>query len=133
MRIFAEIEAGQLFAARLQQAKSEVESLDEVSLSEVEDDSYTLRILSFVRLDPLQFRFEDAHISTHERVIPSEYHPGDGFFRDPGESYLRQIIRYHLPFDGDSELLRCIPNPRIMWSIDVDRVLPRFCGHFKEA
>lgn len=120
MRVFAEIDAGQVFNAQLQRAKSEVESLDEKLLSQVEDESYALRILSQVRIDPLRFRFDDAHISTHERMIPAEHHPGDRFFLQAGESYLRQIIRYHLPFDGDPGLLRCIPNPRIMWTIDVD-------------
>lgn len=120
MRVFAEIDADQVFKAQLQRAKSEVESLDEKILSQVEDETHTLRILSQVRIDPLRLRFDDAHISTHERMIPGERHPGHRFFLQDGESYSRQIIRYHLPFDGDPGLLRCIPNPRIMWTIDVD-------------
>ncbi len=120
MRIFAEIDADQVFAAQLQRAKSEVESLDDEFLSRVDDESNALRILSLVRIDPLQFRFDDAHISTHERMIPAEQHPGHLFFPEEGKSYPRQIIRYHLPFDGDPVLLRCIPNPRISWSIEVD-------------
>lgn len=120
MRVFAEIDADQVFKAQLQRAKSEVESLDEKILSQVENESYALRILSQVRIDPLRFRFDDAHISTHERMIPAEHHPEHRFFLQSGENYSRQIIRYHLPFDGDPDLLRYIPNPRIMWTIDVD-------------
>lgn len=120
MRIFAEIDADQVLRAQLQRAKSEVESLDETLLSQVEDESYALRILSQVRIDPLRFRFDDAHISTHEEMIPAEHHPSHRFAVHAGESYPRQIIRYNLPFDGDPGLLRCIPNPRVRWSIDVD-------------
>jgi hypothetical protein len=120
MNIFAEIDADQVLRSQLQRAKSEVESLGETHLSQVEDEDYSLRILSQVRIDPLHFRFDDAHISTHERMIPAEHHPGHRFFVQAGKSYPRQIIRYHLPFDGDSGLLRCIPNPRVMWTIDVD-------------
>ena len=122
MRLFAEIEADQAFAAQLQRAKSEVESLDENFLSEVDDEGHALRILSLVRIDPLHFRFDSAHISTHEQMIPAEHHRGHRFFLEEGESYPRQIIRYHLPFDGDPGLLRCIPNPRIVWTIDVNVV-----------
>ena len=120
MRLFAEVDADAVFAARLQRAKSEVNSLDEEFLSQVDDESYALRILAMARLDPLHFRFDDAHISTYERMIPSEHHPGHRFVLEPGRSFSRQIIKYHLPFDGDSDLLRCIPNPPIMWSVEVD-------------
>ena len=120
MRIFAEIDADQVFRPQLDRAKSEVEALDETLLSQVEDESYALRILSQVRIDPLHLRFDDAYISTHERMIPAEHHPSHRFAVHAGESYPRQIIKYHLPFVGDPDLLRCIPNPRIMWSIGVD-------------
>lgn len=120
MHIFAEVDAGAVFASRIESAKSEVNSLDEDFLSQVEDESYALRILDMVRVEPIHFRFEDASISTHEKMIPSEHHPGHRFFLEPGKSYSRQVIRYHLPFHGDPGLLRCYPNPRIMWSIDVD-------------
>ena len=120
MRIFAEIDADQVFNAQLQRAKSDVESLDEAFLSQVEDESHALRILSQVRIDPLRFRFDDAHISTHERMIPAEHHPSLRFAVQDGKSYPRQMIRYHLPFDGDPGLLRCIPNPGVMWTIDVE-------------
>jgi hypothetical protein len=118
--LFAEVDADAVFAAQLERAKSEVNSLDEDFLLQVDDESYALRILSKVRVDPLHFKFDEAHISTHERMIPSEQHPGHKFFLEPGRSYSRQIIRYHLPFDGDPGLLRCYPNPRIMWSMKVD-------------
>jgi hypothetical protein len=120
MRIFAEIEADQVFNAQLQRAKAEVHSLYEEHLSQVEDEEYALRILSQVRIDPIRFRFEDMYISNYEKTIPAEHHPGYRFFVQPGESYPRQIIKYHLPFDGDPGLLRCIPNPRVMWTIDVE-------------
>lgn len=120
MRIFAEVDADQVFRAQLSRAKSEVESLDETSLSQVEDEDHALRILSQVRIEPLRLRFDDAYISAHEKMIPAEHHPSHRFAVHAGKSYPRQIIRYHLPFDGDPGLLRCVPNPGIMWSIDVD-------------
>ncbi len=120
MRIFAEIDADQAFNTQLQRAKSEIESLDKASSTQVDDETYILRILSQVRIDPIHFKFNDVYISTYEKMIPSEQHPGHNFFLEAGKSYKRQIVKYHLPFEGDSVLLRCIPNPGIMWSINVD-------------
>lgn len=53
-------------------------------------------------------------------MIPPERHPGHLFFAEAGKSYPRQIIRYHIPFEGDPGLLRLVPNPRVMWSIEVE-------------
>ena len=121
MRLFAEIEADQALAAQIHRARDEVEKLDDALLSQVDDDSYALRILSEVRVDPLKFRFDEASISMREEMIPAEHHSEhQRLFLEEGESYLRQVVRYHLPFDGDPGLLRCIPNPRVAWTIEVD-------------
>ena len=121
MRIFAEIEADQVFRSQLQRVKAQIESFDEAFLSKAEDETHSLQILKQVRIDPLHFSFEDAYISTYERMIPAEHHPSHRFFVRAGESYLRQIIKYHLPFEGDYNLLKFIPNPRIMWTIEVEQ------------
>lgn len=120
MKIFAEIDADQVFRSQLHETKLQVESLDESFLSQVEDENYSLRLLSQVRIDSLRFRFEDAYISTHERMIPAEHHPGPLFFVEAGKSYPRQIIKYHIPFEGDPGLLRLVPNPRVMWTKEVE-------------
>lgn len=116
MRLFAEIDADQAFAGQLHRARSEVESLDEHFLSQVDDGDYALRILSMVRIDPLRIKYDEAYISTYEKMIPSERHPRSRFFLERGSSFPRQVIRYHVPFEGDAELLRCVPNPRVLWS-----------------
>jgi len=120
MKIFAEIDADQVFHSQLQRAKAQIESLDEAFLSQVEDETHSLEILTQVRIEPLHFLFEDAYISTYERMIPAERHPGHRFFVQAGRSYPRQVIKYHLPFKGEPNLLRFVPNPRIMWTIEVE-------------
>jgi hypothetical protein len=120
MRIFAEIDADQAFAGQLQRARSEVESRDEQFLSQVDDEDYALRILAMVRIDPLRIKFDEAYISTYEKTIPAESHPGNRFFLENGRSYPRQIIRYHVPFEGEADLLRCIPNPRLIWTEEIE-------------
>ncbi len=120
MKLFAEIDAEQVFRTQLQQVKAQVESFDESFLSQAEDETHTLQILKQVRLDPLHFRFQDAYISTCERMIPAEHHPHHRFFVQAGNSYPRQVIKYHLPFEGNSNILRFVPNPRTVWTIEVE-------------
>ena len=120
MKIFAEIDADQVFHSQLHHAKAQIESFDEFFLSQVEDETHSLKILTQVRIEPLHFLFEDAYISTYERMIPAEHHSGHRFFVQPGKSYPMQVIKYHLPFEGDPGLLRFVPNPRIMWTIEVE-------------
>lgn len=55
MKIFAEIDADQVFRSQIHQAKSQIGSVDEAFLSQVEDENYSLRLLSQVRIDPLRF------------------------------------------------------------------------------
>lgn len=120
MKIFAEIDADQVFRSQLHKVKSRIESLDEASLSQVEDENFSLSLLSQARIDPIHFKFGDAYITTHEKMIPAEHHPNHLFFLQAGKSFKRQVIRYHLPFEGDPGLLRLVPNPRIMWTIEVE-------------
>lgn len=120
VNIFAEIDGDQVFAGQLQRARSKVESLDEHFLSKVDDGDYALSILAGVRLDPLRIKFDEAYISTYEKLIPSEHHPRSRFFLESGRSYPRQIIRYHVPFQGEADLLRCVPNPRILWTEEIE-------------
>jgi hypothetical protein len=57
-------------------------------------------------------------VSAAEELIPAEYFPHD-FHVYQGKSYPKQVVTYHLPFSGDSELLRLKPSSWLMWTRDV--------------
>jgi hypothetical protein len=46
-------------------------------------------------------------------MIPAEWFPPT-FRVTAGRSYPKPVYTYHVPVTGDSNLLRCIPNPRVM-------------------
>ncbi|MGD1862000.1 MAG: hypothetical protein ACFB0E_18785 [Leptolyngbyaceae cyanobacterium] len=52
-------------------------------------------------------------------MIPAEYFPSFFFVRS-GESYKKDVIKFHVPFTGNSELLRCVPSARMLWTMDVE-------------
>lgn len=120
MRIFSEIDFEQVIRKRFQQVQTEVQSLEKSILLQSDDESLVNSIISRTKIEPLRFIFDNISISTFDKDIPASQHPKELFFLQLGNSYKRQIVRYHIPFTGESILLRCIPNPRLLWSIDVD-------------
>lgn len=36
-----------------------------------------------------------------------------------GKRYKKDVIRYHIPFSGEADLLTCVPSTRILWTTEV--------------
>lgn len=120
MSIFSDINIEQFFQRRLELAKKRIDELDAESLSQKDDEYHIRRILEEVRITPLRLRFDEVKITKDWRDIPSEYHPRDRFFLSPEKSFSRLIIHYHLPFEGDPELLQCRPNPTVIIPVEIN-------------
>jgi len=119
VHLFFEVEASRLFDARRRELQKEVENADGEQLSAFE--TYSQDLLKKYKIEPLQLNFEVVYVSSREDQIPGESHPRFDFLVDrmKGKSFSRQVITYHLPYSGDSELLRCIPNPRVLSAPEV--------------
>jgi hypothetical protein len=59
------------------------------------------------QIEPLLFFWEEKYVTEYQKMIPAESHPPANFFIEKGESYLRQIITYHIPYSGNRNLLHC--------------------------
>ena len=86
---------------------------------EFNEAEYYLDLENRFKLDGLQLQFEQISVETREERIPARRHPSFDFFVREGESYLRQVIRYFVPFEGAEELLGCIPDPSLVWTHEV--------------
>lgn len=117
--IFAEQELRMLLEARERQAREEVRGQQAQYVLNVNEVEYTQYLVSRYSVDKLQIHFERLHVSSREERIPAERFPVSGFFVRPGESYPKQVITYHMPFEGDENLLRYVPNPRVLSSEEV--------------
>ena len=53
-------------------------------------------------------------MTTWEEQIPAEHFPSISFIVERGKSYPKQVIRYHIPYEGTEDLLYCKPNPSIL-------------------
>lgn len=72
------------------------------------------------KLISLELDAQELTCETTTADIPAEYFPSPhNFFLEPGNSYQKEVLIFHLPFRGDQNLLHYIPNPRIVWTAEV--------------
>lgn len=71
--------------------------------------------------DNLEIDFDGISISTERKEIPAEHFPGGGFAWnvERGKRYPKDIIRYHIPYSGDQELLSCRPSTSLLSEVNV--------------
>ncbi len=119
VHLFFEVEASRLFDAHRREFQKDVENATEEQLRAHE--TYYQKLLEKYQIEPLHLNFEGVYVSSREEQIPGESHPRFDFLVDhmKGKSFSRQVITFHLPYSGTFDLLRCIPNPRILSAPEV--------------
>src|SRR5262245_36980541 len=113
MKIFAEADLRDFLDGRLQELRREVHAEDKNRLLNVNETEYISYLAVKYRIDPIMFDWEAISASDHEEMIRA-----DNAYA--GKSYPKQVITYHLPFTGLSELLRRASSTRLVWTADVD-------------
>lgn len=121
MKIFGEIEFSNYMGGLLNSMRGKINSESADYLLNIDEDNYIEHLVSEYSIDPIVIKFDDIYVSTHEKNIPAEYFPRE-FHVYEGKNYPKQIITYHVPYEGDRNLLGCIPNPRTLWTQDVNCV-----------
>ncbi|HLA96791.1 MAG TPA: hypothetical protein VK612_13800 [Pyrinomonadaceae bacterium] len=84
----------------------------------VNENEYRDYLAAMYDVVPLNFQWELMEVTDSEQMIPAERFPSH-YFVNRGESYPKQVLRFHIPFIGEAELLKYKPSTYIMWSIDV--------------
>jgi hypothetical protein len=122
MKIFGELDLSEVLEAKRQQLVSEIEREQPNALLNLNESDYVKYLIEKYRIEPIKFDFEALQVSESERMVPIEDHPFDSgarYGRRVSAAYPRQVFRFHLPFVGDQELLKCRASQWILWSIDV--------------
>jgi len=89
-----------------QQIISEIKSQKDEYILNVNKTEYIKYLISKYRIEPIVINNDQLSVSTYEALVPAKYHPVSSYFVDAGRGYRRVIIKYHLPFTGDSDLLK---------------------------
>jgi hypothetical protein len=100
----------------MQTVKLKEEIENDVRLKAIENEAdYITSKIEKHKVKPLGFIVEKMSVSTSEQMIPSEIFPNNFAVRE-GESYPKPVLSFHLPFEGDKTLLKCVPSSRILWT-----------------
>ena len=126
IRIFAEQDLRNYLENRRQTIISSIESENDDYLLNVNEQDYINHKVSEASVKNLDIHADKVYASSSEQMIPSEYFPSS-FWVDKGNSYKKDVIKFHIPFSGNSELLKCAPSSRLMWSMDIELDNSEFC------
>lgn len=114
IKIFYELELRDFLDENDSRIIAEIKSRDDNYILNVNESDYIKYLVEKFSMDNLVIDFENISVSPHEEQIPVEWFPRDFHFREERGSYPRQVIKYHIPFHGNPELLRCTPSSRLM-------------------
>jgi hypothetical protein len=89
-------------------------------LISVDREEYVAYLVDKYSMVPVRFAFLDVFVVPGEADVPAEQFPQMSAVAR-GRTYRKPVYRYHLPYAGDQELLRAIPNPNtpIPCTIDI--------------
>lgn len=117
-RVFYEEELQNYLDQNNKRIRNKIKSESDEYILNVNEIEYVNYLLTSFNVDLPQIDFEEIFVDSIEKKIESERFPV-GFFVDPGESYPKPVVVYHVPFNGKSDLLKYRPNPCVMWSTTV--------------
>lgn len=117
-RAFAERELQDYLEETNQKIQSRIEQESENYILNINETEYINYLSSEFTIDTLRIDFESASVTSYEKQIPAKQFPSR-FSVQQRESYPKQVVVYHLPYDGNSDLLRYTPNPHLLWTTEV--------------
>jgi len=114
MNVFFEKDLSQYLNSLLAKMKGTVQGETADYLLNVNEEEYARHLITKFQLEPLQIQFDNMFATMREEQIPAERFSKPDFYVVGGESYPKQVIRYHIPYEGTEDLLHCKPNPSIL-------------------
>ncbi|ADD68237.1 conserved hypothetical protein [Denitrovibrio acetiphilus DSM 12809] len=119
IQIFAEVELRDYLEQKKASIVDSIEKESDDYLLNVNEVDYIKYKTEEAKIEPLKIHVDQIYASSSEQMIPAEYFPNTFFVRQ-GEKYKKDVIRFHMPFSGNSYLLKCKPSTRILWSTGIE-------------
>lgn len=99
---------------------TEIKSQTDNYLLNVNVDDYTEHLIQRFEINVPELHFDQVFADTVEKEIPGSRFPRFEFnITDPYKTHRKQIIIYHIPYDGDINILQLRPNPMSLISTDI--------------
>ncbi|MBI3194774.1 MAG: hypothetical protein HYZ34_09970 [Ignavibacteriae bacterium] len=118
MNIFNDKKLSLVLENHLRKLRSEVESQNDNYLLNVNETEFINYLVKEYTVNNVEIDPSGVYVSHLEKYISAEYFPRD-FNVYAGRSYKKNVVKYHIPFQGDTELLKCVPSSRILWTTDI--------------
>jgi len=125
-RIFAEQELRNYLETKIDRIIASIDTETDDYISNVNETDYVAFKVSKAEVEEIVIHDDKLYVSSSEQMIPAEYF-SPLFNVYPGKSYKKDVIKFHVPFSGNKDLLFCIPSSRILWSIGVEINEDEFC------
>jgi len=128
---FSEYDGFSVIENQKQSVSSAINSQPDDYILNVNKEEYIAHIVSEFTITPLEIHEDQLTASTYEAQIPAERHPSD-YYVHSGKSYPKDVIKYHLPFTGDPQLLKVrassytLSSPRITIEDCLEKVENRY-------
>ena len=102
---FSNYDISSIIENQEQRVTSNINSQSDDYILNVNKDEYIAHLVSEFTITPLEIHTDQLTVSTYEAKIPAAHHPSN-YHTEPGKSYLKNVIKYHIPFSGDPNLLK---------------------------
>lgn len=103
--VFSEMDGFAVLENRRNQAIEAIKGQSDNYMLNVNKTEYIHHLVSEYSMQPLEIHADQLSVSVEEQMIPAEWHP-NSFWVDSGQSYPKDVYTFHLPFSGDSQLLK---------------------------
>ncbi|MBP1080776.1 hypothetical protein ACFFJQ_14300 [Bacillus capparidis] len=111
-------QSGDLSSYLTQLEQSVVDSIrneKEDYILNVNEEEYISYWENQLKVEPLNIQFDNAYANQKEEMIRAENYPRD-FYVIGGKSYPRMVVYFHLPIEGNVDLIRYTPSTRLVWT-----------------
>lgn len=116
---FSELDGYRVLEHQKSEALNAIKKQSDDYILNVNKAEFIDHLVSEYTIQPLEIHSDQLSVSVEERMIPAEWHPSS-YWVDSGQSYPKDVYTFHLPFSGDSQLLKVrastysMSAPRIM-------------------
>ena len=102
---FSEYDGFSMIDGQKKQIVSAINSQTDDYILNVNKTEYIEHLVSKYTISPIEIHRDQLTVSTYEKQIPAEMFPFNYHVRE-GKTYPKDVIKFHLPFTGDPQLLK---------------------------
>lgn len=102
---FSEMDINDVLEGQRRKAREAINDQADDYILNVNEVDYIESLVSEFSIHPLEIHADQLSLSVEERLVPANRHP-NSYWVDNGQPYPKDVYTFHLPFSGDSWLLK---------------------------